>query len=154
MRTEVLELDDRFGKEYAGRYVFSEITWAKRNRIIQRHTKYSPITGQVISSDYLAIRAEIIWASLKEQPAHKPITLEKLLNEESGLGIPSPLGDLFGKIVDRLNTVSLEEQRFLYGQSEEAQQTQQSPNTASAKNSGGLRNSSQGSQQKQSSNSS
>jgi len=111
MRKETVEIDERFGKEYAGKYVFSEITWAKRSRIIQKYTKYHPITGQVISSDYIAIQAETIMASLKEQPLHKPITLEKLLNEEDG--IPIGLGELFSQIVNRLNNVSLEETAFL-----------------------------------------
>ena len=75
MRTETLEVDKRFGEEYAGRYVFQEISWAKRSRIIQKYTKYSQMTGQVVKSDYVAIQAETIWASLKEQPKHKPITL-------------------------------------------------------------------------------
>ena len=73
MKTEVLELDERFGEKYAGCYVFGEISWAKRSRIIQKHTKYHPVTGQVVSSDYVAIQAETIWASLKEQPANKPV---------------------------------------------------------------------------------
>jgi len=91
VRTEVLELDNRFGEEYAGRYVFQEISWAKRSRIIQKHTKYSQMTGQVVSSDYVAIQAETVWASLKEQPESKPISLEKLLSEEDG--IPVGLGE-------------------------------------------------------------
>jgi len=152
MRTKVLELDERFGKEYAGRYVFSEISWAKRSRIIQNNTKYSSITGQVQSSDYVAIQAETIWASLKEQPDHKPITLEKLLNEESG--VPIPLGELFSQVANRLNSVTVDESRFLSGQSEDKPQTQNLQSTAYAKNSGGLRKNSQSSQQKQSSNSS
>ena len=87
MRTETIELDERFGKEYAGRYVFQEISWAKRSRTIQKNTKYSQMTGQVQSSDYVAIQAETIMASLKEQPEHKPITLEKLLSEEDGVPV-------------------------------------------------------------------
>jgi len=151
MRTEVLELDDRFGKEYAGRYVFSEITWAKRNRIIQRHTKYSPITGQVQSSDYVAIQAETIWASLKEQPSHKPITLEKLLSEQNG--VPIGLGELFSQVANKLNTVSLEEARFLSGQSEGRSRTQQSQSTAYVRSSDGRLKSLRDRQRKQSKNS-
>ena len=117
MRTETIEVDERFGKEYVGRYTFSEISWAKRNRIIQKYTKYSKLTGQVESSDYVAIQAETIMASLKEQPETKPITLEKLLSEENG--IPIGLGELLSKIANRLNTVSVEETRFLSAPSEE-----------------------------------
>jgi len=106
MKTETIEIDDRFGKEYAGKYVFQEISWAKRNRIIQKHTKYHPVTGQVINSDYVAIQAETIWASLKEQPAEKPITFERLLSEEDG--IPIELGELFSQAVNRLCRVTIE----------------------------------------------
>ncbi|MGB9671842.1 MAG: hypothetical protein ACPLZY_01695 [Candidatus Norongarragalinales archaeon] len=122
MRKETVEIDERFGKEYAGKYVFQEITWAKRSRIIQKYTKYHPITGQVIASDYIAIQAETIMASLKEQPTHKPITLEKLLSEENG--IPIALGELFSQIVNRLNNVSLEETAFLSEPSDAKSPTQ------------------------------
>jgi hypothetical protein len=51
MRTEKLELDERLGNEYAGCCVFHEISWAKRSRIIQKYTKYHPITGQVVKTE-------------------------------------------------------------------------------------------------------
>lgn len=108
MRTEVLELDERFGKEYAGKYVFSEITWAKRSRIIQKHTKYHSLTGQVQSSDFIAIQAETIWASLKDQPDSKPLSLEKLLSEGED-GIPIALGEVLSKTANKLNVVQVEE---------------------------------------------
>ncbi|MEM2385623.1 MAG: hypothetical protein QXO67_01450, partial [Candidatus Bathyarchaeia archaeon] len=72
MRTETVVIGEEYGKEYAGKYVFQELTWARRSRIIQKYTKYHPLTGQVISSDYIAIQAETIMASLKEQPPHQP----------------------------------------------------------------------------------
>ena len=106
-KEEILEIEDRFGTEYKGKYVFQEISWAKRSRIIQKHTKYHPTSGQVIKSDYVAIQAETIWASLKEQPESKPITLEKLLSDEDG--VPIGLGELFSKIVNRLCGVTVEE---------------------------------------------
>ena len=130
MRTETIEIDERFGKEYAGRYVFQEMSWAKRSRIIQKNTKYSQQTGQIIASDYVAIQAETIMASLKEQPEHKPITLEKLLNEENG--VPIGLGELFSQIANRLNSLSVEETRFLSDKSAEASHIQQSQSTGSA----------------------
>ena len=152
MRKETIEIDERFGKEYVGKYVFQEITWAKRSRIIQKHTKYHPITGQVRSSDYIAIQAETIWASLKEQPENNPINLEKLLSEENG--IPIGLGELFSQIVNRLCGITVEETRFLSEQSEEESHTQQSQTSDSAKSSGGHQTSSLNSQPKQSSSSS
>jgi len=135
MRTETVEIGDEYGEEYRGRYVFQEISWAKRSRIIQRHTKYSQITGQVQNSDYVAIQAETIWASLKEQPAHKPITLEKLLSEDDG--IPVGLGELFSQIANKLNSLTVQESRFLSDKSEEANRTQQSRSIGSAKSSAG-----------------
>ena len=107
MRKKTVEIDERFGKEYAGKYVFQEISWAKRSRVIQKHTKYHPVTGQVMNSDYVAIQAETIWASLKEQPEGKPITLERLLSEEDG--VPIGLGELLSQVVNRLCRVTVEE---------------------------------------------
>jgi len=107
VKTETIEIDDRFGEEWAGKYVFQEISWAKRSRTIQKHTKYNPVTGQVLSSDFVAVQAETIWASLKEQLENKPITLEKLLSEEDG--IPIGLGELFSQVVNRLCGVTVEE---------------------------------------------
>jgi len=107
MKTETLEIGDRFGKEYAGKYVFQEISWAKRSRVIQKHTRYHPTTGNVLSSDYVAIQAETVWAALKEQPESKPVTLERLLSEENG--VPIGLGELFSQVVNRLCGVTLEE---------------------------------------------
>jgi len=152
MRSEVLELDNRFGEEFKGRYVFQEITWAKRSRIIQRQTKYSQVTGQVMSSDYVAIQAETIFASLKEQPEHKPISLEKLLSEEDG--IPVGLGELLSQVANRLNSLTVQESRFLSDQSEEASLTQKSRSTVSAKTSGGHQRNSEGSRGKRSKSSS
>jgi len=149
MQKEEIEINERFGKEYAGRYVFQEITWAKRSRIIQKHTKYHPITGQVRSSDYIAVQAETIWASLKEQPENKPLTLEKLLSEDDG--IPVGLGELFSQIVNKLCGITVDETRFLSEPSEEENPTRQSQTSDSAKNSGGLQTSSKNSQPKQSS---
>ena len=68
MKQEIIEIDNRFGEEYQGKYVFKEITWAKRNRIIQKHTKYSRLSGDVESSDFIAIQAETIIASMHGQP--------------------------------------------------------------------------------------
>ena len=152
MRTEKIELDNRFGEEYAGRYVFEEITWAKRSRIIQRQTKYSQVTGQVVSSDYVAIQAETILASLKEQPESKPITLEKLLSEEDG--IPVGLGELFSRIANKLNGLTVQESRFLSEPSEEKPHIRKSRSIGSAKSSGGPQRSSERSQRKRSKSSS
>jgi len=152
MRTEKIELDERFGKEYAGRYVFQEISWAKRSRIIQKYTKYSQMTGQVVKSDYVTIQAETIWASLKEQPESKLISLEKLLSEEEG--IPVELGELFSKVVNKLNGMTNQDLRFLLEQLDEESRTQLLQSLGYVKRSDGRRNSSQNNQQEPSKSSS
>jgi hypothetical protein len=114
MEPENIVIDDRFGTEYQGNYLFKEIAWAKRNRIIQQHTKYSKISGEVESSDFIAIQAETIMASLHGQPDSKPITLEKLLDEENG--VPIALGELLSKVTNRLNGLAHEDIRFLLEQ--------------------------------------
>jgi hypothetical protein len=135
MHKETINIGTEYGVEYAGKYVFQELTWAKRSRIIQKHTKYHPVTGQVISSDFIAIQAETIWATLKEQPANQPITLNKLLDEENG--VPIALGELFSKIANNLCALSREDTAFLSEQSDAKNPTQQSPSSGSAKNSVG-----------------
>ena len=121
MRTQKIEIDARLGKEYSGTYTFAEITWAKRNRIIQKHTKYNKLSGEVESSDCIAIQAETIMASMHSQPQSHPITLEKLLGEEDG--IPIEIGELFSKVVNKLNSMSREDLRFLLEQLDEENRT-------------------------------
>jgi hypothetical protein len=151
MRKEILNLDNRFGEEYQGKYVFSEITWAKRNRIIQKHTKYNRLSGEVASSDFIAIQAETIIASMHGQPESKPITIEKLLDEENG--IPIELGELFSKVVTKLNGASHEDLRFLLEQLDEKSRTQLLQSLGYVKSSGGLQENSQSNQPEQSNNS-
>ena len=135
MRRETLNLGAEYGAEYAGKYVFQELTWAKRSRIIQKHTRYHPVSGQVVSSDFIAIQAETIWAALKEQPLATPITLEKLLSEENG--VPIPLGELFSQIVNDLCAMTREETAFLSAPSDARNHTQPSQTSDCAENSGG-----------------
>jgi hypothetical protein len=139
LKTERLEIDGRFGEEYNGTYTFAEITWAKRNRIIQKHTKYSRLSGEVESSDFIAIQAETIIASMHGQPAAKPITLEKLLSEEEG--IPIELGEIFSKAVNSLNGMGHEDLRFLLEQLDEESRIRLLSSFGFVKVSGGLQQS-------------
>jgi hypothetical protein len=135
MHKQTLTIGNEYGAEYAGNYVFSEITWAKRSRIIQNHTKYNPVTGQVQASDFIAIQAETIWAALKEQPPNQPITLDKLLSEENG--VPIALGELFSQISNGLCALTREETAFLSEPSAAKNPIPPSPTSDSAKNSAG-----------------
>jgi len=151
VRTESFEVDEKFGKEYAGKYLLRELTWAKRSRIIQKYTKYSPVTGQVVSSDEFTIQAELLWASLKEQPQNKPLSLQGLLDEENG--IPVGLGEFLGKKVNGLNSVTSSDLRFLLEQLDEESRTLLFQSFGYAKPSGGLPTSSRSSQPEPSSDS-
>jgi hypothetical protein len=148
MRRETVEIGAEYGEEYAGKYVFQELTWARRSRIIQKYTRYHPLSGQVVSSDFIAIQAETIWAALKEQPANAPITLEKLLGEEDGVLIA--LGELLSRVVNGLCAMTREETAFLSEQSNADSLTPRSRTSASAKSSGGPPQSLAGSQPTQS----
>ena len=121
MKKTKIVLDSQFGEEYKGTYVFGAITWAKRNRIIQKHTKYHPMTGNVVNSDYVAIQAETIFASLKTQPKNEPISLEKLLGEDEG--IPIELGERFVQVVNKLSSIGQQDIRFLLEQLNEKDRT-------------------------------
>jgi hypothetical protein len=151
MNQTTLTIGAEYGADYAGTYVFQEITWAKRSRIIQKHTRYHPITGQVVSSDFIVIQAETIWASLKQQPRNQPLSLERLLGEEDG--VPIALGELFSKKVNDLCAVNRDETAFLSEPSDAKNPTPQSRASGSAKNSDGLQPNSQSNPPKPSSNS-
>jgi hypothetical protein len=151
MRKEEINLDNHFGEEYSGRYVFQEITWAKRSNIVQKHTEYHPIRGNVSKQNFVAIQAETIWASLKEQPSSKPLSLEKLLSEDQG--VPIELGELFSKITNKLNGMTHEDLRFLLEQLDEESRIRIFSSFGFVKSSAGPQINSEDSQQKQSSNS-
>ncbi|MCW4029503.1 MAG: hypothetical protein NWE92_07640 [Candidatus Bathyarchaeota archaeon] len=135
MRRQTLTIGPEYGAEYVGTYIFQELTWAKRSRIIQKHTKYHPLSGQVQSSDFIAIQAETIWAALKAQPPSNPVTLEKLLGEENG--VPIPLGELFSQVANGLCALTREETSFLSEPSDAKNPTPPSQTFASVKNSAG-----------------
>lgn len=151
MKQEILEIDQSFGEEYEGKYVFKEITWAKRNRIIQKHTKYNRLSGDMESSDFVAIQAETILASMHGQPESKPITLEKLLNEDCG--IPIQLGEILSNTVNRLNGLSVQDLRFLLEQLDEESRVRLLLSFGFVKASAGLQQSLLGNLQEQSRNS-
>ncbi len=135
MRKQTVTIGNEYGSEYAGAYLFQELTWAKRSRIIQKHTTYHPLSGQVQGSDFIAIQAETIWAALKQQPQGDPLSLDKLLSEENG--VPITLGELFSQVVNSLCALTQEETAFLSGASDAKNPTQPLPISDSAKNSAG-----------------
>jgi len=137
MKQETLNLDGRFGAEFAGKYFFKEPTWATRNRIIQKYTKYNNISGEVISSDFIAIQAETIMACLYKQPEGNPVTLVKLLSEDPEKGLPFGLGELLAKYANQVCALTQAETRFLSSASDDKSLTLPLPNSGFPKNSDG-----------------
>ncbi len=131
MQIRKIVLGPEYGDEYAGEYIFRELTWAKHNRIIQKNTVYNKYTGKVENQDLLAIQAETIMASLQNQPANNPLTLEKLLSEDDG--VPYQLGEYISSVVNSLSSVNREETAFLSEASADKNPTPPSPSTGSVK---------------------
>ena len=98
-----IKLNDRFGKEFSGSYVFESISWGKSNQITSDCTSISPV-GQKSSVDMKRLQALMLYASLKEKP--KAITLERLLSEDSDEGLPPALGELLMACADHVNGFS------------------------------------------------
>lgn len=122
MHSKTLDIDDSFGEEFQGRYVFAEITIGTKNRITQRYTHYNRVTGIVEEADYAAIQAEILIASLKEQPKNKPLSVARWLSETEG--IPARLADLLWGTCQQLNSLDASEIRFLLLQLDEGSRIQ------------------------------
>jgi len=51
MRTEKLELDETFENEYAGCYVFQEISWLSTTGLFRNTPNTTRITGQVVKTE-------------------------------------------------------------------------------------------------------
>ena len=137
MLSETLVVDVRFGVEYQGKYLFKEISWAKRSRIIQKYTKYNKLSGDVESSDFIGIQAETIMASLHGQPEGHPVTLERLLSDDVEKGVPIGLGEKLSEVANRVCGLTKDETLFLSDASSDKSLTLQSPTLDSAKSSVG-----------------
>ncbi len=114
MRKISVDVDEKYGPEYKGKYVLRELSWAKKSRIAENYMKIDPHTGEVLKTDYVAIQAETLYAAIVAQPEPRPITIAKLLDEENG--VPDGLFKLFQKASNSINGVDPEEARFLLTQ--------------------------------------
>lgn len=94
-----MELDDRYGRQYKGEYVFGPISWGQMNRITSECTKIHPVTRTSVV-DIKTLNARVLLATLKEHP--KCITLGHLL-DESVNGLPSALGEILMAAADKVN---------------------------------------------------
>ncbi len=117
MRKVSVEVDEKYGPEYKGKYVLRELSWAKKSRLAENYMKIDPHTGEVLKTDYVAIQAETLYAAIVAQPEPRPITIAKLLDEENG--VPDGLFKFFLKASNSINGVDPEEARFLLTQLDE-----------------------------------
>jgi len=105
---KTIEIDDRFGKEYSGKYVFKSITWGKSNEITSDCTSMNPLTKQT-KVDLRRLQALMLDASMEERP--KAVTVDKLLSLDDG--IPMALGELLMAAADYVNGFSQKEREEL-----------------------------------------
>jgi len=108
-RRKEIELDERFGKEYKGKYLFEGISWGISNRLTAECTKVNPVTRQSIVN-LKELQAKMLIATLIEKP--KIITLEHLMDETSK-GLPTALGEVLMAVADKVNGYSVEDREEL-----------------------------------------
>jgi len=99
---------EEFGKRYRGKYVYKGISWGRQNAITQACTVTEPNGRTRINMKLL--QAKLLLASLRDSP--KIITLSHLL-DESDNGLPAGLGSRMMKMADKVNGISVEEEKNL-----------------------------------------
>jgi len=104
-RSLEIKIDDHFGKEYQGKYLFVGISWGVSNRITAECTKVNPVSRQSVI-DLKTLQARMLMATLVQRP--KIITLEHLL-DETKKGLSPALGELLMAAADKVNGYSKED---------------------------------------------
>jgi hypothetical protein len=116
MKTQTIEIDNRFGEEYRGTYELRQVTQGEYEQIL---VSYMNTLGKVSKQDILKVNREMLWLALKKQPENKPLTREKVVLGQLPYGLSIRLQDGY----DQVNGLSLEEQRFLSEPSDDENQT-------------------------------
>jgi hypothetical protein len=106
MKTQTIEVDNRFGEEYRGTYELRQVTQGEYEQIL---VSYMNTLGKVSKQDILKVNREMLWLALKKQPENQPLTREKVVLGQVPYGLSIRLQDAY----DQVNGLSLEEQRFL-----------------------------------------
>ena len=105
-----LKLDEQFGKQFKGTYVFKAISWAVSNRITSECTQLNPITRQT-SIDLKKLQAMTLDASMVKRPSN--VTLTMLEDENTETGLPLALGELLMAMADKVNGYGQEDRENL-----------------------------------------
>jgi len=130
MQTEKVEVDSRFGPEFAGIYEFRQVSQGEYEDVL---LSFMDALGKIAKKDLLKVNRKMLWISLIQQPPQKPLTAELLLKGD----IPHGLSTRLQEAYDKANGLTPEETRFLSSQSDAEPQTQDSQSSPSAKDSTG-----------------
>jgi hypothetical protein len=141
--TETVTINKRFGEEFEGVYEFRQITQGEYEKIL---ISYMDALGKVPKQDILKVNREMLWLSIVNQPANKPLCKDVILQGRIPYGLSIKLQGAY----DKVNGIEPEEQRFLSSPSDESNPTQDSQSLSSAKNSDGPSSSTIGQAEKQS----
>lgn len=130
MKTIVLEIDDRFGEEFKGTYELRQVTQGEYERLL---VSYMDALGKVSKQNILCVNREMLWLALTLQPENKPLSRDQVVQGQLPHGLSIKLQEAY----DKVNGLSVEEQRFLSEPSEEENPMRDSINLLSVNDSGG-----------------
>ena len=133
--TEKVEVDSRFGPEFAGIYEFRQVTQGEYEDVL---LGFMDALGKIAKKDLLKVNRKMLWIALVQQPQQKPLDPELVLKGD----IPHGLSTRLQEAYDKANGLTPEETRFLSSQSDAEPQTQDSQSSVSAIDSTGPKESS------------
>jgi len=125
MKTERLIVDDRFGEEYQGLYELRQVTQGEYEDAL---LVFMDRAGRISRQNLLKVNREMLWISLVNQPAAKPLSLDMLLKGKVPHGLATKLQEAY----DKVNGIQAEERDFLSEQSDEKSAAQSSQSSPSA----------------------
>jgi hypothetical protein len=125
MEMATIEIDKRFGEEFEGAYKFRQVTQGEYERVL---VSFMDGLGKIAKQDILKVNREMLWIALVKQPENKPLSRDRVVQGQLPYGLSINLQGAF----DKVNGIEAEEQRFLSEQSDNANQTLNSPSSSSA----------------------
>jgi len=135
MKTLKILVDKRFGDEFEGEYEIRQVSQGEYEDVLIEFMDQA--TGHLSKANILKVNRKMLWKSLQSQPSGKPLTLDRVLRGDIPYGLAAKLQGAY----DEVNGLTPDEQRFLSSPSEGESPTPESPNSGSARNSDGPRES-------------
>ncbi len=130
MQKQTVNVDKRFGDEFEGAYEFRQVTQGEYERVL---VSYMDALGKVAKQDVLKVNREMLWMGLTQQPESKPLSKDRIVQGQLPYGLSLRLQEAY----DKVNGLSVEEERFLPSPSEKNDPTPDSPSSSYAENSAG-----------------